>query len=90
MAVRVELHFAGIGEAMRSRQVREGLREKADEIASRARRIDPEFGEGVRVEDGTRPRGRPYSRVVHDTGADMEFGSSKTERRRVLGRAAGG
>lgn len=86
--MRIELHYDGIREVMQSREVRRALREQAERVASRARQIDAEFGEGVRVEDGTRPRGRPYSRVVHDTGAEMEWGTSRTERRRVLGRAA--
>ena len=38
--------------------------------------------------DGTRPKGRPYSRVAAD--ADQEWGTSEIERRRILGRAAAG
>lgn len=42
----------------------------------------------ISVEDGTRPLGRPYSRVVSSDG-EGEFGSSRRRRHRVLGRAAG-
>lgn len=35
---------------------------------------------------GKRPGGRPFVNVVSDN-SDQEFGTSKTERRRILGRA---
>ena len=46
--------------------------------------------EGVEMEvttqAGVRPGGRPFVNVISDN-ADQEFGTSRTRRRRVLGRA---
>ena len=38
---------------------------------------------------GTRPGGRQYVNVIGDN-VEQEWGSSRTERRRILGRAAEG
>lgn len=87
--VRVVQNYAGIGEVMRLPKVRAALRSQAGGIAAKARSLDAaEGGDAtISVEEGTRPRGRPYARAVSDD-ADGEFGTSKTARRRVLGRAA--
>lgn len=79
--------FNGIKAVMQSAEVRAALRARAESVKSRANSMDPELG--AYVTDGTRPKGRPYSRVISDDGAEREFGSSKTARRRTLGRAAG-
>lgn len=80
-----------IVEAMQAQETRDALAAKAQQIASRAAQIaqgeDPAYDIDVRVESGTRPKGRPYSRVVADDLA-QEWGTSNTERRRILGRAA--
>lgn len=39
------------------------------------------------VEEGDRPEWRPQA-VVYGDNAEQEFGSSRTQRRRILGRAA--
>jgi len=43
----------------------------------------------VTTEAGVRPKGRPFVNVVADN-AEQEFGSSRTARRRILGRAGEG
>ncbi len=70
-------------------QVRDALRAQANRIAARARQLDAADGGGARisVRDGIRPQGRAYANVISDDAAG-EFGTSKTSRRRTLGRAA--
>lgn len=69
--------------------VRAALRSRADQIANRARQIDSSEGgnANITVVEKIRPRGRATADVVSDD-VDGEFGSSKTARRRTLGRAA--
>lgn len=80
-----------IEKAMRSQPVAQALHTKAEAIRARAESIaaaedvDGEFT----VQDGVRPRGRPFS-SVHCDNVDQEYGTSKTERSRILGRAARG
>lgn len=70
-------------------KVRAALRVHAQAVASRADQIAAaeayEFN--GRVEEGTRPRGRPFARVI-SYDADQEFGTWGKKRRRILGRAA--
>lgn len=95
MAVRVQLNPAGIREAMQGPQVRAGLSARAAPIAARARQLAASqgltaVGAGIRVEDGTRPRGRPFSAVVSPNSAavEAEHGATPTTRRRLIQRAA--
>lgn len=95
MAARVRLDYRAIGEVMRSRPVRDALVERARPIAAAARGIAQaegleEMADAIVIEEGTRPRGRPYAQVVadHPRGTEFEFGSSAIQARRVLGRAA--
>lgn len=69
--------------------VRAALRTRADAIANRARQIDSTEGGNARITvvEKIRPRGRATADVVSDD-VEGEFGSSKTARRRTLGRAA--
>lgn len=87
--VRVVPNYRGIGEVLRLPVVRAELRNQASRIASRARSLDAaEGGDAqIAVSDGTRPRGRAYARVS-STDVEGEWGTSKTARRRTLGRAA--
>ncbi len=86
---RVEIDQAAVGAVMRSAYVRAALRARAQAIANAARAIESSEGGRATIEagEGTRPQGRPYGRVTSD-GVDGEWGTSKTERRRTLGRAA--
>lgn len=70
-------------------KVKQSLAAKRDQIKTRAEQIaatDKVPGEFT-TEDGTRPKGRPYARLYF-SNVDQEFGTSKTKRWRVLGRAA--
>lgn len=93
---RIRLDYRAIGAVMQSRPVRDALVERARPIAASARAIAAaegleEMAAAIGIEEGTRPRGRPYAQVVadHPRGTEYEFGSSAIEARRVLGRAAG-
>ncbi|MFJ7238219.1 hypothetical protein ACIQWB_13950 [Streptomyces olivaceus] len=48
------------------------------------------FADPIRVAVEPRPRGRPTAKVIADRedAADHEYGTTSTERRRLLGRAA--
>ncbi|MFH9011230.1 hypothetical protein ACH4C6_07620 [Streptomyces sp. NPDC017943] len=94
--VRIVWDNRGLEQIMRHPEVRAALHNKAEEIAARARtiaaaEIDDDFASEIRVSDETRPSGRPVAKVeaTRDDAPDHEWGSSNTQRRRVLGRAAG-
>jgi hypothetical protein len=74
---------------MRLPGVHRAIRQEAEALANRARALNASEGTSATVstETGTRGTGRPYARVL-STAADAEFGTSRTARRRVLGRAA--
>lgn len=76
-------------QAMQSKPVRRSLRDRARPVADRYNQFAQADGSDLRarIEEGTRPKGRPYARVVVDGGAGEEYGDSKTTRRRRLGRA---
>ncbi|MBJ6623649.1 hypothetical protein [Streptomyces sp. DHE17-7] len=91
---RIRFDERGLSAIMRHPEVRAALHNKAEEIAARARtiaasEIDDDFASQIRVSDETRPSGRPVSKVeaTRDDAPDHEWGSTNTERRRVLGRA---
>jgi hypothetical protein len=81
--------YEGIGAAMRSPQVRAALRARAERIAAAAKSIDAAEGGKAKIGtgEGTHPNGRPFARATSDA-VNSEFGTSKTARRRTLGRAA--
>lgn len=67
------------------------LQAEADRRAARARELAA--AEGVEMEvttvAGVRPKGRAFVNVVSDN-VDQEFGSSRSARYRILGRAGAG
>lgn len=67
------------------------LQQVADRVAARAKGLAA--AEGVEMEiktvSGVRPKGRPYVNVVSDN-PDQEFGSSRSAKYRILGRAGEG
>lgn len=87
----MNLTYEYIQRAAQSAVVRKALQVKADKIKSRAESIATaeEVTMQVTTEAGIRPRGRPFVNVVSDN-AEQEFGSSRTKRRRILGRAGEG
>ncbi|MEV0526636.1 hypothetical protein AB0I66_24645 [Streptomyces sp. NPDC050439] len=93
---RIVFDERGLDQIMRLPKVRAALKAKAEEIAGRARtmaasEIDDGFASEIEVSEETRPSGRPTAKVVANRAdaADHEWGSTNTERRRILGRAAG-
>lgn len=87
----IEITPEFIRSAMHQPGVAAHLQVVADRVAKRAAGIAA--SEGVEMTIGTvagiRPKGRPFVNVVADN-ADQEFGTSRTGRRRILGRAAEG
>jgi hypothetical protein len=74
-----------VQKALQTTGVRRKLSQVADRKAAAARSIIAAQGAKVAVqrEDGTRPKGRPYSRI--SVPAANEFGTSWTARMRILG-----
>jgi hypothetical protein len=78
-----------VQEVLQTRTVRDKLAEVADrkaraaQVIANAERVSVVVGR----EDGTRPKGRPYSYVI--IPATHEWGDSKTRRLRILGRVVG-
>lgn len=85
----VRISYEFVREAMQSGAVRASLRAKADKVATRADALGSSEGVKIdaKVSDGTRPKGRPYSRV-ESPNVSQEWGDRDTERRRILGRVA--
>lgn len=93
--IRFEFDPSCLPEIMRSEQVRGALRTTAEEIVPRAKalarsEISDAFAESITVSEEIRPRGRPTAKVIADRedATDHEYGTTSTERRRLLGRAA--
>ena len=79
--------YAALGEIMRSQEVRDVLKEVADRLQKGAQRMAPDEEDAAEItrEDGTRPKGRPFSRV--SAPVSWEFGGPTQTRLRLLGRA---
>jgi hypothetical protein len=82
-------NYVYVQDVLQSRKVRAKVREVADRMAGQAAAIAAAEGAKVSIlrSDGTRPKGRPYSRI--SVPAVNEFGDSKTRRLRLLGRVVG-
>ena len=80
-------------DAMQSQPVRAALHNRAEKILNRGKQLaaqnEDTQGMSLWIEDGTRPKGRPFS-AVKANDADQEHGTMYREKRRILGRAAGG
>ena len=87
----VEITPEFIQSAMHQPGVMAQLQVVADRVARRAEGIaaEEEVEMNVSTVAGVRPKGRPYVNVVADN-ADQEWGSSRSGRHRILGRAAEG
>lgn len=91
--VQVSISRKLVFEAMQSKAVRKALKDRADKIQGRAEQLKSSeenlsSDAKVWVEEGTRPKGRPFARVLCDD-ADQEHGTYTTPKIRLLGRAAG-
>lgn len=93
--IRFEFDPRCLPEIMHSEQVRGALHSKAEEIVPRAKQIarteiGDDFADSITVSEEIRPRGRPTAKVIADRedAEAHEYGTSNTDRRRVLGRAA--
>ena len=86
MPRKIEISRDFIREAAGQPAVREALRKTADRVRRRADSLAA--AEGVQmntwVEEGTRPGWRPQA-VVYGDNAEQEFGSSRQDRRRIMG-----
>ncbi|AOE44362.1 hypothetical protein SEA_GHOBES_9 [Gordonia phage Ghobes] len=91
--VEVNLDFDELfQEANDTLQVEAALRQRAQEVATKARRIDERENGGrsnFRLESGYLPNGRRYHRVASDNVAS-EYGDSDNKRLSILRRASGG
>lgn len=85
----LEITSAFILSAMHQEGVKAHLQVVAKRVASRAKGIAASEGVTMNVSTkaGLRPGGRPYVNVTTDN-SEQEFGSSRTKKRRILGRAA--
>ena len=77
-----------IQEVQQHPRVRLALRRKRDELLREAQVIARQEGANITLttSDGTRPKGRSYSRL--SAPSTDEFGDSRTKRIRLLGRVA--
>lgn len=71
--------------------VRAELARTARTLAATARALaqQDDADTDITVEDGTRPQGRTFSRVVSSNFDESEWGTAERKRTRALGRAAG-
>ena len=84
----VEISRAFVEAAMRHPGVVEHLGVVARRIKDRADQLAANEGVDLEtwVEQNTRPKGRPQA-VVYGDNVEQEWGSSRSDRRRILGRA---
>ena len=87
----VEITPEFIQSAMHQPGVAAALQAVADRVARRAEGIAANEGVDINITTtaGVRPKGRPYVNVVADN-VDQEWGSSRSGKYRILGRAAEG
>jgi hypothetical protein len=88
VVTRVELNYEGIGAVMREPGIRAALKAHADRIADRAKMLaaDAPGDPKIEVEEGTRPKGRPFAQVTADH-PDGGWGGTYTQRLDLLNRA---
>lgn len=86
----VEISSDFIRAAMLQPGVAAHLQVVANRVRKRAEGLAASEGVDMQIttKAGTRPKGRPYVNVIGDN-VDQEWGTTRTERRRILGRSAG-
>lgn len=87
----VEISYEFIQKAAQHPDVAKQLQVVANRVKARAEQLAEKDGVDMKVttEAGTRPGGRPFVNVVGDN-PDQEYGSSRSGRFRILGRAGEG
>lgn len=90
-------NYKGIGQILRSPQMQQAMENRAERVKARAVASSPvdsgEYVQSFRVEGSIRPgrSSRAIAKVINDSphATFVEWGTSKTPRYRVMGRAAG-
>lgn len=85
----VEISREYVQKAAQHQAVRKALRQTADRVRRRADSLAASESVSMNtwVEEGTRPGWRPQA-VVYGDNVEQEWGGSRTDRRRIMGRAA--
>lgn len=94
---RFRTDYKGIGKMLTSPQMQREMRARAEQVQSRAESLAPhesgQYGASFRIEVDVREGAKPRARatVINDAPAApyVEWGTSRTPRYRVMGRAAG-
>lgn len=86
----IEISREYILAAMQHQVVTGQMRAVAERVAARARTLAAADEMDLEIDIGQfiRPGGRPVANVIAEDAADQEWGTAKTPRRRILGRAA--
>lgn len=90
-------NYKGLGQILTSKQMQNEMEARARRVQSRCVATSPRdtgnYSSSFRVETGVRPGAKPRaeSKVINDdeAAAYVEWGTSRTPRHRVMGRAAG-
>jgi len=90
-------NYKGVGEMLVSDKMQDAMEERAERVRGRCVANAPEdtgsYKESFRIETGIRPGPKPraQSKVINDdqAAAYVEWGTQRTPRFRVMGRAAG-
>jgi hypothetical protein len=87
----VEISYEYIQQAAQHPGVQRQLQVVADRIQARAKQLAKKEGVEMTVttRSGTRPGGRPFVNVEGDN-VDQEYGTARSRRLRILGRAGEG
>lgn len=95
---KVRASYKGIGEILRSPQMKREMEARAKRVQAKAEALAPvdtgDYVKSFRVESEIRAgkTRRAVAKVINDSphAAYVEWGTSRTPRHRVMGRAAGG
>jgi hypothetical protein len=90
-------NYKGVGKILVSKKMQDAMEERAEKVQGRCVANAPEdtgtYKASFRIETGIRPGSKPraQSKVINDdkAAAYVEWGTSRTPRFRVMGRAAG-
>jgi hypothetical protein len=95
--VRFKGNYKGVGQILTAKQMQREMEQRARVVERRCETTSPHdtgnYASSFRVETGIRPGPKPraQSKVINDDEAAVyvEYGTSRTPRYRVMGRAAG-